>query len=46
MSPYPLLDDLELHVRAGRGAAVIVEGESAEEDAGSTVNGSGTVRGR
>ena len=33
MSPYPLLDDLELQVRAGRGVAVIVEGESAEDDA-------------
>lgn len=32
MSPYPLLDELEISVRAGRGVAVILEGESFEED--------------
>jgi hypothetical protein len=32
MNGYPLVDELEVTIRAGRGGAVIVEGESAEED--------------
>ena len=31
MNGYPVVDELEVTVRAGRGVAVIVEGESAEE---------------
>jgi hypothetical protein len=32
MNGYPLVDELEVTIRAGRGVAVIVEGQSAEED--------------
>jgi hypothetical protein len=32
MNGYPVVDELEVMVRAGRGAAIIVEGESAEKD--------------
>lgn len=32
MTGYPLVDELEVKVRTGRGIAVIVEGQSAEED--------------
>jgi hypothetical protein len=32
MNGYPVVDELEVTVRAGRGVAVIVEGENAEED--------------
>jgi hypothetical protein len=33
MIAYPAIDELELEIRAGRGVAVIVEGNSYEEDA-------------
>ena len=32
MNGYPVVDELEVTVRSGRGVAVIVEGESAEQD--------------
>lgn len=32
MNGYPAVDELEVTVRAGRGVAVIVEGQTAEED--------------
>ena len=33
MSAYPAIDELELEIRAGRGIAIIVEGDSYEADA-------------
>jgi hypothetical protein len=32
MNGYPLVDELEVMIRVGRGVAVVVEGQSAEED--------------
>jgi len=32
MNGYPLVDELEVTIRAGRGVAIIVEGQSPEED--------------